>query len=403
MPISLIRERDTWLKVCCALHDEFGGDDEGFNLFDEWSQKADGAYGQTEETWFSLKGREDSITIATLYKLAFENGWYWEEEKMLESTDPISVKGFDACMQALTLSEEEAEKIANPEWIIVDVVIQGHLIVIPAQPNGGKTTIFFHLAGEMVKKGFKVYYVNTDISGGDAKSMRAEAAAMKVTLVLPDFKGSSMNEVVKRLEGLKAGGDDLGKYVFIFDTLKKMTDVIDKSRAKKLYELLRGLTAKGATIILLAHTNKYKGEDGMPVFEGTGDLRSDVDELIYLIPHKNPDGTMTVSTFPDKVRGAFQPVTFIISTDRKVSMADDHIDTKVQNELAHQRAQDNDAITAIIAAITCGESTKTKIQSYCVNQGVNRRRVDTVLQDYLGTNWKVASGNKNTSIYSLIE
>ena len=49
--------------------------------------------------------------------------------------------------------------------------------------------------------------------------------------------------------------------VFIFDTLKKMTDVINKRAAKDLLATLRGLSTKGMTIILLAHTNKYKGAD----------------------------------------------------------------------------------------------------------------------------------------------
>ena len=45
--------------------------------------------------------------------------------------------------------------------------------------------------------------------------------------------------------------------------------------------------------------------NGKPIYEGTGDLRSDVDELIYFIPEKHEDGSMTVSTDPDKTRGKF--------------------------------------------------------------------------------------------------
>ncbi len=194
--------------------------------------------------------------------------------------------------EKLMMTEEEANQISNPEWAYENLIIQGHLIVIPAEPNGGKTTIFFYIASVLVKGGYGVIYINADISGSDAKLMVAQANESGVRLLLPDFKGSSMKQIVDDLKGFNDSGKDFSGTVFIFDTLKKMTDVIQKKQAKELYTLLRSMTAKGATIILLAHTNKYKNTDGTPIFEGTGDLRSDVDELIYLIPEKHADGSM---------------------------------------------------------------------------------------------------------------
>ena len=402
LPVKLIIDREAWLKVCCALHHEFDGNDDGFKRFDEWSKRAGDAYGETQETWDSLKGRDDGITIATLYKLAQDNGWRWTQEEP-SAAEPGTVNDFDAFMQDMTLSEEEAEEIGDPAWEVDNVIIRGHLSVICAEPNGGKTTIFLHLAGEMAARGSKVCYINADIGGADAKSMRAEAAAMGITLALPDFKGSSMNAVVKELEKLRAGGGDLTRRVLIFDTLKKMTEVIDKSKAKILYSLLRGLTAQGATVVLLAHTNKYKDGDGMPVYEGTGDLRADVDELIYLIPQKHPDGSMTVSTKPDKVRGAFQPVTFKISADRKVTRVNEYVDTLQQNVAAKLRAQDEDVIAVITDAIISGENNKAKIIACCKAYAITKRSVDAVLKRYVGKYWRVTGGVKNTSIYSLIE
>jgi hypothetical protein len=402
LPVSAAIDRDTWFKVCCALHDCFDGGDNGFALFDSWSRKAGTVYGGTRETWDSLKGRDDGITLGTLYKVASDAGWRWSQQDT-QATQPTTKDDFVNFMEGLTLTQEEADAIANPEWIIKNLVIQGHLIVIPAKPNGGKTTIFFHLAGEMVAQGFRVFYVNADISGGDAKSMRAEAAEMGVTLALPDMKGSSMNEVVKKLEGLNFSGEDLGKFVFIFDTLKKMTEVIDKSKAKKLYGLLRSLTAKGATVILLAHTNKYCDGDGMPIFEGTGDLRADVDELIYLIPVKHPDESMTVSTLPDKVRGAFGPITFKISADRKVMRAAEHVDTLMETVVARMRAMDQDTIDVITLAITTGVTCKTKIIAYCKDCDIGKRQADTVLKRYTGKLWRATRGAKNTFDYALID
>ena len=53
-------------------------------------------------------------------------------------------------LEKYTVSKEEAEQFAKAEFIIEGLIVSGHLHVIAAEPNGGKTTIFFHLSGEMV-------------------------------------------------------------------------------------------------------------------------------------------------------------------------------------------------------------------------------------------------------------
>jgi hypothetical protein len=126
-----------------------------------------------------------------------------------------------------------------------------------------------------------------------------------------------MADIVVGLQKLNATATDLGEFVFIFDTLKKMTDVINKREAKVLYTLLRSLSTKGATIILLGHTNKHLGLDGKTIFEGTGDLRADVDEMIYLDSVKDEaTGKLTVTTRPDKIRADIKPISFEVDPAR---------------------------------------------------------------------------------------
>jgi putative DNA primase/helicase len=66
-------DHDTWWKVGTALKDAFG--DDAFPIFDDWSRSAEN-YNDRENRarWKSFRpgGR---ITIATLYKLARDNGW----------------------------------------------------------------------------------------------------------------------------------------------------------------------------------------------------------------------------------------------------------------------------------------------------------------------------------------
>ena len=312
---------------------------------------------------FKFKG-DTNLTIASLSK-----------KTKTEVTD------FD-WVDKLELSLEEAEKISAPEWIVENLVIRGHVHVFPAEPNGGKTTIFLHLAGEMVIDGYKVFYVNADTSGGDAKSMVIEAHERGFKLLLPDLTGGSMNDIVDKLRSMNEATVDFSNVVFIFDTLKKMTDVINKARAKELYKLLRSLSGKGMTIILLAHTNKYKDENGKPIFEGTGDLRADVDELIYLIPQHHDDGSMTVSTDPNKVRGTFIPITFEIDSDRNVALNDEYVDTAKNNIAAEKIIKDMQYIQVINEALGQGLTSQKEIIASCKGQGIGRRTVLRVLSAY---------------------
>jgi hypothetical protein len=295
-------------------------------------------------------------------------------------------------VSGFVLTDEEVSELTDPVWVYVDLIIQGHLAAIPAEPGAGKTTIVMYVAGEIAPD-YAVYYVNADVGSGDVKSMQEYASRKGFDLLLPDMKaGLSTNDVVTQLERMNGGDADYRGTVFIFDTLKKMTDVINKTRAKELYKTLRGLTAKGMTIILLCHTNKYTDVDGNPIYEGTGDLRSDVDELVYLIPKKQDDGGLIVSTQPDKARGRFRPITFRITPDREVSRLDDFIDVVAMRRAERQREEDSTVIEAITAAIRAGNDRQTGIVDYCRNtHDIGRRTVEAVLRRYVGNGnrlWK---------------
>jgi len=307
------------------------------------------------------------------------------------------------------VTQAEAEKIANPDWVIQNLVIRGHVVVIAAKPNGGKTTIFMHVAEQMVKSGYKVYYVNSDISGGDAKHDIYRARKAGVTLLLPDLKGKSMEQVVNTLDAMnQSEGADFNNVVFIFDTLKKMTDVIGKGSVRVLFSLLRGLSAKGMTSILLAHTNKYNADDGTPVFEGVGDIKSDSDELIYFVPQKNPDGSLVVSTLPDKVRGDFKPISFFIGVDRSVKQLDEYVDVARENVAKSALDNDSQIIDAINQALAENLNKQLDIVAYChENFGINAKSTRRVLKIYIENSpvkqlWRTARGMKNAVFYYLL-
>ena len=283
------------------------------------------------------------------------------------------------------ISDEVMSEIANPEWVYENLVIRGHILALPGAPGAGKTTIMNYVSCELVNQGFRVIYVNCDVSGGDAKYWHELARTNGIELLLPNLAGLTMDDVIVELYKISEDlHSDYSKHIFVFDTLKKMTDVINKNLAKKLYSLFRALSAKGITIILLAHTNKYKDSDGEYIYEGTGDLKSDCDDMVYLIPSKNSDGSMTVSTRPsDKVRGAFKPITFTILPDRSVRREENFIDTAKLRAIKTQLDFDQPTIEAINAAIEHGHERTGEIKEYCKDSyAIGWRTVKAALDRY---------------------
>jgi hypothetical protein len=306
------------------------------------------------------------------------------------------------------VTQEEAEAFADPNFIIAGLIVQGQLHIIAAEPNGGKTTVFFYLAGEMVANGFRVVYVHADVSAGDSKEFVEKAEKEGISLLLPDMKvGKSMADIVAKLENQNKTASDLSGVVFIFDTLKKMADLINKSATKRIMSTLRGLTAKGATVICLAHTNKYPDKNGRPVFEGTGDVRSDADNLIYLIPDKHSDGSMTVSVEPDKQRAALEKMSFKISPEREVTRLDEYQDIAGRKQAQNQKEKDQSVIEKVTVAIRAGKSKQSDIIKDCKANGLSERQSRNVLKRYAKGQaklWNVRRGAENNSLlYELCE
>ena len=245
------------------------------------------------------------------------------------------------------LTDDEVAEIKDPEWAITNIAPRGHVVAIAAPPGAGKTTILFHLAKQHTHK-FNVVYVHADTNPSDAKSYFEQAKVHDVAYLTPDMKvGKSMADVVRRLEALSNSDADLNDELGV-DTLKKMTDMIDKSRLKGLLNLTKTLKP-GMTVILLAHTNKHKDTEEI-TYLGDWRSRADVDELIYL--EKMEEGeTLVVSTRPDKVRAEVTKMTFEIDKNRKVTARDSHVDVVKAKADASRREKDEPLIEIVEQAI----------------------------------------------------
>jgi hypothetical protein len=215
----------------------------------------------------------------------------------------------------ITLNEEDVEDMVNAEFLIADMIVKGHIAVYPAPSGGGKTTLFIHFCEELCRMGLEVFYINVDSPPEMLRDQLTHAKTHGYQVVAPDAKKQegvasaviALNKLTKLPQG------SLKNTVIILDTLKKFLKVLDKNAAAEFFTLLRQINARGATICLPGHTNKYLSSDGELVFEGVGDIKNDVDDMIFLYSSKDDDtGIQDITTKPEKARASFNPRSFRI-------------------------------------------------------------------------------------------
>jgi hypothetical protein len=234
---------------------------------------------------------------------------------------------------------------------------------------------------------FKVLFFQEDASAGDLPALHEHAQEHGYHLLNSTLAGSSTEDQIKALRALARDGADLSNYVFFFDTLKKYADLMSKGGTRGFFQLMRAMTQRGATVVLLGHTNKHRGPDGKLIFEGVGDVRNDVDELLYLeSTPKADDGTVTMTLKPDKVRCVIRESTFVLDTHTmKLRAADRVVDVGAMLAAQRQRQADEPLIECIRETLRDGgmafEALKKAVMA---KTGEGRSRVAQVIEAYCG-------------------
>lgn len=301
----------------------------------------------------------------------------------------------------LTLQDEDVKKMAEAEFLIPDMIVRGHIAAYVAPGNGGKTTLFIYLCEQLVAMDLNVFYINVDGSPGDLKRHFAHAAEHGYKVVAPDAKdGKSTQHVLEKLQAIARSNQRIDNVVFIIDTLKKFVDVISKREAKEFYKLMRSISVRGGTVCLLGHCNKYRDENGRPVFEGTADLRNDLDELIYLnsVQLENPK-RLEVTTDPDKKRADFSPKSYIIYLD------DDRQVVESAAPIRIMRPEVRVVVELIKTAITEGNISQKAIVLYVTERCEHgQKKVKQILHDHTGEGKEFSqrqAGRGRDLIYSI--
>lgn len=321
------------------------------------------------------------------------------------------------------------EKMLADRFVLEGVAILGQWTTIYGSPNSGKTLLTNWLLRESIESGQiesdSVFYINADdhFRGLVEKTELAEDWCMHI--IAPHHNGFMVNQIPELMSEMARDASANG-VIFVLDTLKKFTDLMDKRAASDFGKAARGFVSAGGTLIALAHTNKHKNSEGKTIYSGTSDIVDDSD-CCYLIDKvsttETTDGTVHTVEFTNiKMRGDVEP-SVGFSYRRKTGQSyldllnsverignDDVEKLKSFTETQEQLVNDGPIINAVCSLIAEGINTKdqliknakarTHATTRQIKEVLDRRTGDSYM---LGDRWAATRGPHNRYIYAVLE
>ncbi len=318
-------------------------------------------------------------------------------------------------------SHEMKKQMLNDRYIMQDLIIEGQFSVIYAAPSSGKTLLSLWLLTEAIKAdeicGSDIYYINADDNYKGAVEKLELAEKHGFNMLIPNVNKFKVDALPSMMTALAEQDQAKGK-VMLIDTVKAVTDLMDKKLSSQFGKTARSFVSSGGSIIALAHVNKNKGLDGKSIHAGTSDLKDDSD-CVYVVELLNESKgfnglTRTVQFENKKARGnvaqtkAFQYTrggSYQELFDSVKVVSKDVVDsTLAVAESAEQESNDADVIEHVRTAIVNSATSKYEIEKFVMGSyRDSRRTIKRVLEEYEGRLWNVEKGLHNKSVYKLNE
>lgn len=332
------------------------------------------------------------------------------------SLDTFSLNGMAAEMES---------KMLEDKFILGRMAILGQSTVFYAKPNAGKTLLTIWLLIEAIKSheidGKNLFYINADDNhkGLTYKLKLAEKHGFQ--MLAPGYNGFDAKMLSSYLANLVRQDQASGK-ILILDTVKKFTDIMHKDKASNFGESVRQFVAHGGSVIMLAHVNKHKDDEGKVVYSGTTDLVDDADcaYTLDVVTEDKLSGDRTVKFENFKSRGdvaidavySYHYGEGVNYYDRLASVRavtdEERQNIEKQKRLNATLERNRDAIEAIKGVLRDGSQKKTELVNAAHQRsGVSKARIQRALEDHTGTSvadyqyWHLDIQDKNAHIYRL--
>jgi len=321
------------------------------------------------------------------------------------------------------------QKMLADRFVLRGIAILGQWTTLYGSPNSGKTLLTNWLLREAIEaneiESEMVYYINADdhYRGLVEKTELAEEWCMH--MIAPHHNDFSVSQVPELMLEMAKDGSANG-VIFVLDTLKKFTDLMDKRAASDFGMAARGFVSAGGTLIALAHTNKHKNADGKAVYSGTSDIVDDSDccYVIDKISEVEKDGRTlhTVEFSNIKARGDVEPTvgfTYekqpgqayieLLDSVKRIG-SEDVAKVRAAAEAKERLVDDEPVIEAVCAVIAEGTTSKDElIKAVKSRAEASTTRIKEVLERrtghayFLGDRWTVRKGAHNKHEYAVLQ
>jgi KaiC/GvpD/RAD55 family RecA-like ATPase len=289
-------ERETWLIVGQTLHNEFSGGEEGFELWDKWSQPSakydDADQRRVWDSFGAYVGRPR--TIATLYRLA------------KESSPKIRNSG-----ELRFLTTEDCRLAPSRGYVIKGLIAPGDVVCIFGAPGAGKSLIAPHI-GYQVALGELAFGLRTKpglvfyVAAEDPHGMQNRVAAITIrqghapNFHVVDGVTDLFDDDSPDLETLLEAVDERRPALIVIDTLAMAFPGVeenDSGSMGRVVAVARQLARGGAAVLLIHHDTKAEGSTprGHSVLNGALDMALQVkrnnDGIVRCRLTKNRNGS----------------------------------------------------------------------------------------------------------------
>jgi len=320
-------------------------------------------------------------------------------------------------------ASEMKEKMKNDVYVLGKLALMGEATVFYGSPNSGKTllTLFMLIealqAGEI--RGENVFYVNADDNYRGLTQKLELAEEHGFEMLAPGQNGFKSDQLQIYLQQLVDEKNCMGK-ILILDTVKKFTNLMDKTACSSFSNSLRQFVGNGGTVIMLAHVNKNRDGQGKVVFTGVADLVDDVDCAYTLDVVKTREDTRSVIFENIKNRGNVeQEACYTYSCKAEIDYfarlgSIQKVTDEEKGGIEHLRRlnlmleKNKEAIDAICEILCEGAMKKTELISEASRRsGISRKRINKALVEHRGDDinqhefWIEEVGEHNTRTYYL--
>jgi hypothetical protein len=332
------------------------------------------------------------------------------------SLDMFSLNGMAAEMES---------KMLDDKFILGRMAILGQSTVFYAKPNAGKTLLTIWLLIEAIKSGEidgkDVFYINADDNHKGLTYKLKLAEKYGFQMLAPGYNGFDAKMLSSYLAGLVLQEQASGK-ILILDTVKKFTDIMRKDKASDFGESVRQFVAHGGSVIMLAHVNKHKDDEGKVVYSGTTDLVDDADcaYTLDVVTDDKFSGERTVKFENFKSRGDValdavysydysEGLSYYGRLESVKAVSDEERQAaEKQKRLDAMLDRNREAVEAIKDVLREGSQKKTElVKAAHESSGVSRSKIQRALKDHAGKSiadyqyWHLDIQDKNAHVYKL--